>query len=719
MPFRAEAKPEESKSSAPASGGKGQPDSSLRPNPDSYVAEKGEFDKILRRISDSSSLVVGIAGVRGAGKSSLALKVLNECDDRGFFTLLIHSPTGYEHREFLLSIYQRICEATIQRLDQLLGNATTLTTRGRREARKVLRLAGFIMLGAFLLFLLPVGYAYYRFERGDDLSAVVAARQKQLETQRSNLETQWNKVREERSSLERKLAALDDEFSRFLRSTAPNNDNDINNVGGRPVPAPTPSADERAFLEDLLEERRKEKNPDREVLQVINELLAVKVHEAELERESRQVSWYEDLYLDRSLDLPSLMFRYATRVPVLLVIYVVLVACSYASWKLLRKYRLQRKYPKELGLYYTAKQTLEHLRYQTKLTSSQDASFEFWKLGAKLFKSKELETRPVSVPGLTAECSDFMEKVADVFGGKCVICLDELDKISEPEQLTELLKGVKGILGRQNTYFLLTVSEDALARFTARRRTERDIVESAFEEIVYLDRVSYATARRIVAQMLAVPDDRQTESFNKNCLLIWLFGSAIPREIKRNVVACQSDDVDVVTATPFVVWKALFTSLLSSLYEWALIVSKEEDEYFDFLRGLDESDDVIPSEPVSLDGAVAWYKKLAASEKLLQMAAPPPPSITPGNGDAARRGDALAVSMRRGSLELSIGALALWLINSSEEEIESQKVAAELLEIFKVVSYSPKYAAYRMRMLLGRMGFQSEEPRQNFGAPYF
>src|SRR5215470_10728497 len=91
-------------------------DFSLRSSGTTYLDQKGETDRIADRIETSSASVIGIAGVRGAGKSSLAKKVLDQCDTSGFFTLLIPSPTGYEPREFLLAIFQRIAEHASERI---------------------------------------------------------------------------------------------------------------------------------------------------------------------------------------------------------------------------------------------------------------------------------------------------------------------------------------------------------------------------------------------------------------------------------------------------------------------------------------------------------------------------------------------------------------------------------------------------------------------------
>src|SRR5262249_32695334 len=108
-------------------------DFSLRSSGRTYLDQKGETDRIVDRIKTSSASVIGIAGVRGAGKSSLAKKVLDKCDASGFFTLLIPSPTGYEPREFLLAIFQRIAEHASDRIQTVTQGAEDLASLGRRQ----------------------------------------------------------------------------------------------------------------------------------------------------------------------------------------------------------------------------------------------------------------------------------------------------------------------------------------------------------------------------------------------------------------------------------------------------------------------------------------------------------------------------------------------------------------------------------------------------------
>ena len=113
-------------------------------------------------------------------------------------------------------------------------------------------------------------------------------------------------------------------------------------------------------------------------------------------------------------------------------------------------------------------------------------------------EGKSLTTRSLSLPGLTEKYAAFLQRVCEVYSDGVVICFDELDKIENPKELDLLLRGVKGILGRNNTHFLFTVSDDAIARFATRRSKEQGILESTFEDIILLERIDFRFADRVL-----------------------------------------------------------------------------------------------------------------------------------------------------------------------------------------------------------------------------
>jgi len=300
---------------------------------------------VVCRIDTSSSSVVGITGVRGAGKSSLAKKVLNACDVQGYFTLLIPSPTGYEPREFLLAIFQRVGEHVTDRLRQIVDAADDLTTVGKRKATELRRRAWVVLAGLLLLIGVSVGPYYYIENR-------MFVQSTSAEIQR--LQSQLEKIQEQQP----------------------------------PTIEPSGTAQEDSLTSQIESRRR-----------VLNELSPV----------SRLL---------------------ATNLGVLfvLVFYSVIIFTVIYLVRLRNKLRAYRKAPKSVGLYYECQNFLELLKYQGTMTSGKELGVLLKGISGKSTTGRQLVERPLSLPGLTAICAEFLSKVSEVFAGKVVICIDELDK---------------------------------------------------------------------------------------------------------------------------------------------------------------------------------------------------------------------------------------------------------------------------------------------------
>lgn len=93
---------------------------------------------LSQRIARSEASVTGIAGQRGVGKSSLALRVLDSRKEQNkAFTHLVHAPTGYEPREFLISIFQSICESVAERVTDELRETESLEASGDAQRKRL------------------------------------------------------------------------------------------------------------------------------------------------------------------------------------------------------------------------------------------------------------------------------------------------------------------------------------------------------------------------------------------------------------------------------------------------------------------------------------------------------------------------------------------------------------------------------------------------------
>lgn len=422
-----------------------QADWSLRANGDTYIDQDRQSEQLVDRLLNSSASVTGIAGQRGAGKSSLALHALNNLKRRGAFTQLIHSPTDYDAREFLVSVLQQVCEQIVTDTNAQLGQANTLLKRGRIAS---LRQLVYLLLATLILVVL------------------------------ANV-----------------LSRTTSQIIAF-------------------VPRAVPDLTIDAVLRLLVE------------------------------------------------FFPSFVF----------------LSCSLLSMFVIRTFvRLAHALPRprQTGLQDLALELSERLSFQSTRSVSAQAGLSITKLTSGLNLAKSLSDRPLSLPGLASQFTQFMDKVAEVHDGRVVICLDELDKIEKPEELDKLLRGIKGVLGHPKTHFILTVSEDALARFAAQRKNEQGIVESAFDNIVYLPCAELNTIRHMTTIM--APDSRLDDTAIG---LLWLFGHGVPREIKRNIRAClEVYNARPFTAPPLAVWRSLFALRLSVVQEWTLSYENRENAY--------------------------------------------------------------------------------------------------------------------------------------------
>jgi hypothetical protein len=84
-----------------------------------------------------------------------------------------------------------------------------------------------------------------------------------------------------------------------------------------------------------------------------------------------------------------------------------------------------------------------------------------------------------------------------------IIGIDEVDKISDPQEAQSFLNQIKGLFGDSNCLFLVSISDDALASFERRGVPVRDAFDSSLSSVVTLSYLSRAEARTLTGQRLA------------------------------------------------------------------------------------------------------------------------------------------------------------------------------------------------------------------------
>ena len=172
------------------------------------------------------------------------------------------------------------------------------------------------------------------------------------------------------------------------------------------------------------------------------------------------------------------------------------------------------------------------------------------------------------------------------------------------------------MLGQRGVHFLLTVSDDALLRFSARRQ-ERGIVESAFENIIVLGRVNLEAADYMVELMYPKAQRRDgSQPLHISTVLLWLFGGGVPREIKRNALACLEEPLRPKFESADRIWDVLFRRRIDEMQSWILRTGREDQATYDFLACLAETRALLDDEnPRTMEAGRAiaglWDKYLA------------------------------------------------------------------------------------------------------------
>ena len=131
----------------------------------------------------------------------------------------------------------------------------------------------------------------------------------------------------------------------------------------------------------------------------------------------------------------------------------------------------------------------------------------------------------LSLPDIVAFFKEFVAaNVAD--GGPVIIGIDELDKIEKGDKAQDFLNDIKSVFGVDQCYFLISISEDALANFERRGLPVRDAFDSALDDVVRVNPLDYSTALRLIRiRIVGLPEPYAA--------LIYCLSGGLPRDLIR------------------------------------------------------------------------------------------------------------------------------------------------------------------------------------------
>ncbi len=183
-----------------------------------------------------------------------------------------------------------------------------------------------------------------------------------------------------------------------------------------------------------------------------------------------------------------------------------------------------------------AERRLRTVRYQQKQSFGSSGKVRLPLGGERTATaSQEYQRHPMPYPEIANELRKFLDVTTRFLvkeGNRTripvVIIFDELDKMSAPERVHDFLNTVKTLFSLElpGCLFLVSVSEDALARFERRGLPVRDAFDSAFDSIVPVEYLNLQDATRLLAGRVAgLPDP-----FIALCHVL---SGGLPRELLR------------------------------------------------------------------------------------------------------------------------------------------------------------------------------------------
>ena len=236
----------------------------------------------------------------------------------------------------------------------------------------------------------------------------------------------------------------------------------------------------------------------------------------------------------------------------------------------LRRMTKAGRSPSQTGLLIYSERLAGKLDYE--LTRSVEQAIEFaplsWLKGSSK-RSNQGKARGLSLPELTADYIDFVSNVLRVFPGKLIICIDELDKVTDLDQVRYILREIKGALYVKGTFYILSISNDALRSFEGRLGDQRDIFESTFDDVFVVRPLDLESSMRILSNRLEHTLSRDAEQRAEPGVLatIAVFSAGNARDLIRGFRECALRDGTDSPIKADDAWKLLFSRRLESIID--------------------------------------------------------------------------------------------------------------------------------------------------------
>jgi hypothetical protein len=144
---------------------------------------------------------------------------------------------------------------------------------------------------------------------------------------------------------------------------------------------------------------------------------------------------------------------------------------------------------------------------------------------ARTSRERELIQRPATLSSLVNDFRALAKRAGEVTQGRVVIAIDELDKMTDPDGVRDLLRDIKGIFEVPGVRFLVSVSDEAARNLSLGALTERNEFNSSFYTVVQ--------AKRATPDQCAELLDRRGKVPREVAIALAVLAGGNPRELVR------------------------------------------------------------------------------------------------------------------------------------------------------------------------------------------
>lgn len=145
---------------------------------------------------------------------------------------------------------------------------------------------------------------------------------------------------------------------------------------------------------------------------------------------------------------------------------------------------------------------LDMIQFQRSYTSGWSGTLTF-PVGAATTatEAQTFAERQASLPEIIDRYSAFVREIVPNF--TLIVGIDELDKMKSDEDAERFLNDNKVLFGQEGCFYLVSVSESALAKFERRGLPIRDVFDSSFDEVIHVGYLDTAQSIRLLRRRVA------------------------------------------------------------------------------------------------------------------------------------------------------------------------------------------------------------------------